>query len=684
LTYFKKTFLVSSLFIIASCGGGGGGGGVGPVAAIISSFVSSVSSIEIGSSITLTWSSTNSTSCSASGGWSGSKGVSGTETIEISQATNTFSLTCTGDGGASSVSSVSVEGFRNISGISVDGYMSGATIFIDENANYIQDSSEESSSTDNTGNFEIKYANGALHSLGGQDADTQVQLDKLLMTRSLNGHSTESFIISPITTLSNFLPSQDINVLLGIDSSIDINTTDPVSNKGDGGAYDYLYEKGNQLSIIALSLTNISNSLNTSTDNTYDYFKAIAEEINTEYSSTSLKVDIESEIFLTKVIDNIITAKALTIGDDAKTNTIKALTGVIPVVDVKVDNAITTALARFSFTTLQSDIVKLADGSATDSLKSSYSSNENILSYISTDQSITIGNITSDPIALSDAITTEEDIAVSINVLANDSYVTSGSLSITSTNGTSGTTTVSNNTITYTPDADYNGTDSFTYSITQAGLSSSALVTVTINSVNDAPSIDIASTLSAAENQTAVATISKSDVDGDSLTLTMSGTDSSSFNLSTDDVLTFTTAPDYETKNSYALSFSLSDGTVTTTKDITVAVTNVNDVAPVITSSATFTSAENQTTVGSISATDIEGDALTYSISGSDLQISNSGVVSFISAPDYETKSSYTAIVTVSDGVNSTTQTITVTISDIYEVIPGYSIPKNIKVIETE
>ena len=88
--------------------------------------------------------------------------------------------------------------------------------------------------------------------------------------------------------------------------------------------------------------------------------------------------------------------------------------------------------------------------------------------------------------------------------------------------------------------------------------------------------------------------------------------------------------------------------------------------------------------MGSISATDIEGDALTYSISGSDLQISNSGVVSFISAPDYETKSSYTAIVTVSDGVNSTTQTITVTISDIYEVIPGYSIPKNIKVIETE
>jgi VCBS repeat-containing protein len=57
---------------------------------------------------------------------------------------------------------------------------------------------------------------------------------------------------------------------------------------------------------------------------------------------------------------------------------------------------------------------------------------------------------------------------------------------------------------TYTPNADYNGTDTFSYTITQGDKTSSADVTVTIEAVNDAPSIDIASTIQVAENQTAV------------------------------------------------------------------------------------------------------------------------------------------------------------------------------------
>ncbi len=677
----KNLFIVLTVFIITSCGGGGGGSAV---AAVISSFISSVSSIEIGNSISLTWSSTDATSCSASGGWTGTKGTSGTETVEITQASNTFSLTCTGDGGASSVSSVSVEGYRNIVGISVDGYMSGATIFIDENENYLADTNESSSSSDTSGAFTIKYSNGTLYSLGGQDADTQTQLDELLMMRSLNGHSTDTFVISPVTSIMNLLPSQNIYNLIGIDSSINIDTTDPVARKGDGGIFDYLYEKGNQLSILAISLKNISNSLNTSTDNTYDYFRAIADEINTEFTSTSVKVDIETEAFITKVIDNIITGKSLTISESSKANTIKALKGVLPIVDVKVDNNITVALARFSFTTLQNDIVKLADGSASSDLKLSYSSDGNILSYIATDQSITIDNITSDPIAVSDIINTDEDTAATINVLANDSFVSSASISLTATNGSSGLTTVSDNNITYTPNADYNGSDSFSYTISQGGLTSKAIVTVTVNSINDAPSIDIASTLTAAENQTSVATIDKSDVDGDSLTLSMSGTDASSFSLSSEDILTFVTAPDYETKNSYSIMFSLTDGTLTTTKNVTVSVTNVNDVAPVITSGPSFSSIENQTSVGTVNATDVEGDALIFSISGTDFEISSSGVITFKSAPDFETKSSYSATVTVSDGVNTTTQTITVNVTDKFETIQGYSLPTNIKVIETE
>ena len=106
-------------------------------------------------------------------------------------------------------------------------------------------------------------------------------------------------------------------------------------------------------------------------------------------------------------------------------------------------------------------------------------------------------------------------------------------------------------------------------------------------------------------------------------------------------VLTFASAPDYETKNLYTATVTASDGSNSTAQNITVNVTDVNEnVAPVITSSATFSAAENQTAIGRVSASDADGDSLTYSISGSEINISSSGALTFASAPDYEAKNS--------------------------------------------
>ena len=68
-------------------------------------------------------------------------------------------------------------------------------------------------------------------------------------------------------------------------------------------------------------------------------------------------------------------------------------------------------------------------------------------------------------------------------------------------------------------------------------------------------------------------------------------------------------------------------------------------------------------------ANDADGDlnTLTYSVSGSELAISSTGMLTFINAPDYETKSTYTATVTVSDGTNSAIQDITVNVRDVVE-----------------
>ena len=124
----------------------------------------------------------------------------------------------------------------------------------------------------------------------------------------------------------------------------------------------------------------------------------------------------------------------------------------------------------------------------------------------------------------------------------------------------------------------------------------------------------------------------------------------------------------------------------TATKVITVSVTNINDVPPVISSAATYSAAENQTGIGNVTYSDADGGTFSFSLTGTDaslINISSSGVLTFKAAPDYETKTSYSFTVVVSDGVNATSKSITISISDVSESIPGYKLPKAIKVIET-
>ena len=65
-------------------------------------------SVAYNGSATLTWNSTNATSCTASGGWSGAKATSGTQTLTSLTSTATYTITCTGAGGTSPAASATV------------------------------------------------------------------------------------------------------------------------------------------------------------------------------------------------------------------------------------------------------------------------------------------------------------------------------------------------------------------------------------------------------------------------------------------------------------------------------------------------------------------------------------------------------------------------------------------------
>jgi len=111
-------YLIILLTALVGCGGGGGGSSDpvnDPIISITVSLSASADEVEVGSPITLTWSSTNAQTCSATGDWSGSKAVSGNEVVTINkEGGNTFALNCSANNASSGSASVEVTGVLNI------------------------------------------------------------------------------------------------------------------------------------------------------------------------------------------------------------------------------------------------------------------------------------------------------------------------------------------------------------------------------------------------------------------------------------------------------------------------------------------------------------------------------------------------------------------------------------------
>ncbi len=98
-------------FGLSACGGGGGGdsGPPTPPPAPTVTLTASSSQVVNGATVSLTWSSTNATGCTANGGWSGTRTAAGSETVTPAGPITSYGLQCTGAGGsASTVTSVTV------------------------------------------------------------------------------------------------------------------------------------------------------------------------------------------------------------------------------------------------------------------------------------------------------------------------------------------------------------------------------------------------------------------------------------------------------------------------------------------------------------------------------------------------------------------------------------------------
>ena len=102
---------------------------------------------------------------------------------------------------------------------------------------------------------------------------------------------------------------------------------------------------------------------------------------------------------------------------------------------------------------------------------------------------VTVNPVNDAPVANNDSATTDEDTPVTVNVVANDTDVEGDTLTVSAvTQGANGTVTFAGGCVTYTPNGNFNGSDSFTYTVSDGnGGTDTATVNVTVNPVNDAP-----------------------------------------------------------------------------------------------------------------------------------------------------------------------------------------------------
>ncbi|HSW25445.1 MAG TPA: cadherin domain-containing protein, partial [Burkholderiaceae bacterium] len=213
---------------------------------------------------------------------------------------------------------------------------------------------------------------------------------------------------------------------------------------------------------------------------------------------------------------------------------------------------------------------------------------------------------------------------------------------------------------------------------------------IAISDANDnAPVIGTAAAHSVAENSTAVAALTSTDVDTvgtQPATLSVTGgADAARFTVTAAGVLAFVAAPDRElpadagANNVYDVQVSAFDGVNTTVKLMAVTVTDLNDNAPQLVGVPEQASVtENQTLVTALASSDADSTGLNPALftitGGADaafFTVTDSGVLAFVAAPDRETPADadadnvYEVQVSAFDGVNTTAKLLAVTVTDL-------------------
>ncbi|HCF3016986.1 TPA: tandem-95 repeat protein [Pseudomonas aeruginosa] len=295
------------------------------------------------------------------------------------------------------------------------------------------------------------------------------------------------------------------------------------------------------------------------------------------------------------------------------------------------------------------------------------------------------------PTASNRTLSTPEDTAGVVTLVATDLDGDALTYTIVAQpSAAHGTVTLSGNKLTFTPKPNWNGTTTLTYRATdpKGANSNTATVTVTVTPVNDSPSVANAS-LAIDEDTVGTLTLGVTDVDlqfeGDSHTWSIVTAPNAAHGTAsiTGNKLTFTPAKDWNGTTTLTYRARDSKGANSNTATITITVRPVND-AP-IASNRTLTVAEDTAGTVTLLATDVDGDALTYSLVTAPNSAHGTVTISgdkatFTPRPNWNGTTTFTY--RANDGkANSNTATVTVTVTPVNDAPVGMT-PLTIRTIE--
>ncbi|HDM8155352.1 TPA: tandem-95 repeat protein, partial [Vibrio harveyi] len=284
---------------------------------------------------------------------------------------------------------------------------------------------------------------------------------------------------------------------------------------------------------------------------------------------------------------------------------------------------------------------------------------------------VTVNPVNDAPVAVNDAVSTDEDTAVTIDVLANDSDPENDQLTITNASvpAEQGTVAIVDGKLVFTPAENFNGDATISYTISDGQLTDDATVAVTVNPVNDAP-VAVNDTVSTDEDTAVTIDVlaNDSDPENDTLTITAASVPAEQGTVAiVDGKLVFTPAENFN--GDATISYTISDGQLTDDATVAVTVNPVND-APVAVNDAVSTDEDTAVTIDVLANdSDPENDTLTITAASVPAEQGTVAIVDgkLVFTPAENFNGDATISYTISDGQLSDDATVAVTVNPIQD-----------------